>query len=419
MKAFRIVTALLLIFIFLNYSARKHLPNAFADVADYNLLYTTSSNVYIKKLEVINDSLDILFGGNVKEYNEYTVWPMGPDTTSFIYKRKSLRYKPAAGKSEGIMVWVNNSKASFSLNIQHSSGKYEIASADIAVEPAVVRNVQDWVPHSWEHDERISFASVKQYLRDSIQVNENDSAVQKILKIGQFIMATVPDKDEIPADSISQLHPLQQLQLAQQGKTDLWCGHYTAIFSCLASAAGLSTRTVFTGGTRENLALGNHAFCEVWIEEKKCWAYVDLTHKTILCQLGEQYLNVVDIQRLLRFPSGIDNVMAWTYAGDSLQEVPYNRIASGARYYFHQNTHFIFFYSDYFERLSNPGYWQKFKNLLYTKPYSAVYSDTGAGKNSHLYLRVLSNYLLVIATGIWFIVALLWVRRKILSSKKK
>src|SRR5688572_29234948 len=179
MKVLRIFTALLLVFLLLNYYTRKSLPFAHADVADYNLVYTTADNIYIKKLEVINDSLDILFGGKVKEVNQYTVLIGGPDTSSLLFTGKTLRYKPPPSQSQTIYVAINNDSDFHSLNVSYtpkevyekagnaSTISFEVTSDELVIEPAVVRNISDWVPADYLVDERMPVPEIQRYLRDS------------------------------------------------------------------------------------------------------------------------------------------------------------------------------------------------------------------------------------------------------------
>jgi hypothetical protein len=433
MKVLRIFTVLLLIAFLFNYFTRKKLPFAHADVADYNLLYTTSDNIYIKKLGVINDSLDILFGGNVKDVNRYTVsWHNsrpgnGTDSGILSTTGKSLRYKPPPSKPQVIEVRLNDDTCSWSMNVSYtpeevyrqagnsSTLEYEVTSAGIAVEPSVVREVLDWTPENWTQDKRIPFSSVQNFLADSAGIQKNETTVQKILKIGRIVLGKMPPDYGLPSDTVSALHPLQQLQQAKAGRVNLWCGNYVAIFGCLASAADIPNRIVLVGGAKKNLGLGNHVFCEAYLKEEKQWVYVDLTNNTILLQQGNRYLNVIDLQRLLRYPGGTDQVNCFTAAGDSINIVPFNTRSMNARYYFHQNTLFTFFYKDYNAKYSNPSLLQRIKNLFLTRPMYAVYSDNLPGRNYHFQARIFSNYLLAAVAVAWFLLLL----RTIIRSLRK
>jgi hypothetical protein len=429
MKVLRIFTALLLVFLLLNYYTRKSLPFAHADVADYNLIYTTADNIYVKKLEVINDSLDILFGGKVKEVNQYTVWISGPDTSNLRFTGKTLRYKPPPSKSQTINVAINNDSDFHSLNVSYtpkevykkagnaSTISFEVTSNELAIEPAVVRNISDWVPANYLVDERMPVSEIQRYLRDSAGIINNESTAQKILKIGRLILAGMPDVKGLPSEKTNALHPLKLLEEAKAGRAKLWCGNYTAIFGCLATAAGIPNRIVSLGTSKQDLGLGNHAFNEAWLKEEKCWAYVDLTGNTVLLQHNNRYLNGIDLQRILRYPDLVGQAVSYTVSGDSISTITFTSKESRARYYFNQNTLFTFYYKDYFSNYSKAGYLQRIKNLFLTRPQYAVYSDNLTGRNYHFLARVISNYLLVMMGALWLIAFFAWVISKIKKRK--
>lgn len=414
MKVLRIFTVLLLLAFLFNYFTRKKLPFAHADVADYNLLYTTSDNIYVKKLGVINDSLDILFGGDVKDVNNYAVsWhnSNGSDSGIINYTGKSLRYKPLPSKPQIIAVKLNDDTRSYSINVSYTpeavyrqagnSGtlEYEVTSADMAIEPAVVRDVLDWMPEEWVKAD----GSVQSFVTDSAGIRNNDSTVQKLLKIGRAVLGNMPPDNGLPSDSVSALHPLKQLELAKAGKVNLWCGNYVTMFGCLAAAAGIPYRTVQVGGAKKDIGLGNHVFCEAYLKEEKQWAYVDLTNNSILLKQGDRYLNAIDLQRLLTYPGGTDQVNSYMVQGDSIHIVPFNKNSANAKYYFHQNTRYTFFYKDYNSKYSNPSLLQRVKNLFLARPVYAVYSDNLPGRNQHFLARIISNYILVAVAVAWFL----------------
>jgi hypothetical protein len=414
LKALRIFTALLLIFFVLNYWSRKFLPFAYADVADYSLLYTTNNSLYIKKLGIVNDSLDILFNGLPQGSTvswHYSRKEDGTDTGTFAVTGNRLRFKPPASKPQVLQV-----NGGGKLNISYNPGgslEYEVTSADIPVEPAAVRNIYDWPPVDWKKDNRMEQSSVSRFVIDSAGVTNSDNTEQKILKIGRLVLAGMPPDSGKPSDSISALHPFDQYKAAKAGKANLWCGNYAAIFSCFAAAVDIPTRTVFTGTSKENLGLGNHVFCEAYLKEEDRWVYVDLTSNTILVQQAGKSMNVVDLQRLLRYPWTTQHLTAYSVINDSLQNVFFDSVSGNARYYFTPNTFFTFFYKDYFSKYSGAGLVQRIKNLFITRPMYAVYSDNLPGRNYHFLARVIANYLLAIAALLWFIVFSTWLAGKI------
>lgn len=413
LKALRIITALLLIFFVLNYWSRKFLPFAYADVADYSLLYTTNQSVYISKLEVVNDSLEFSFNGLPAKTTvtwHYTRKENGTDSGSFTFLGNRFRYKPPPGKPQ--VLNING----HSLNVGYSPGnglEYEVTSADIPVEPAVVRRPNDWSPVEWKGDRRIKYLAVTAFVEKSAGISDSDSTIEKIVKIGRLVLAGMPPDNGKPSEGVADMHPLDQYRKAKAGLINLWCGNYAAIFSCFATAVDIPTRTVFTGTSKDNIGLGNHVFCEAYIKEKDCWAFVDLTSNTVLLQRGDRYLNVVDVQRLLQYEGGIEQVSSYSVVGDSIQTVPFDSMSSNARFYFTKNAFFTFFYKNYFAKYSGAGAVQKIRNLFDTKPMYAVYSDNLPGRNYHFLALIIANYLLAITALLWLFVFSAWLLAKI------
>lgn len=409
----RIFTALLLIFFVLNYWCRKKLPFAYADVADYSLLYTTGNSIYISKLNVVDDSLEFLLNkppGNTTINWRNAHGQDGADSGSFAITGNKFRYKPPAGKPQ--VLTINGS----SVNVSYVPGgglEYEVTSADIPVEPALVHEPAYWSPTDWKRDTRIKNLAVTRFVEREGGISDEESTDEKILKIGRLVLAGMPPDSGKPSPEVAALHPLEQYQQAKQGKINLWCGNYAAIFSCFATSVNIPVRTVFTGTSKENLGLGNHVFCEAYIKETDSWAYVDLTANTVLVQRGDQYLNVIDIQRLLRFPGGTDSLKSCTVVGDSIQTVRFDSIAGTAKYYFTPNTFFTFFYRDYFRKYEKPGLLQRVANLFDTQPMYAVYSDNLPSGNYHWLARVVSNYLFLLMAFLWLIAFGYWVLQTI------
>jgi hypothetical protein len=191
--------------------------------------------------------------------------------------------------------------------------------------------------------------------------------------------------------------------LAKKGKANLWCGNYAAIFSSFAMSVGIPVRTIFTGTSKSELGMGNHVFCEAYIKEEDCWAYVDLTSNTVLVKNGDRFLNVVDVQRLLRYSGGADKVSSYSIIGDSVQVVPFDSMSKIARYYFTPNALFTFFYKDYFSKYTGAGIMQRIQNMFITHPVYAVYSDNLPGRNYHFLARIISNYFLTAIALLWLI----------------
>jgi hypothetical protein len=417
MKRFVSITLLLFIVFFLNYWARKKLPFAYADIADYSMLYVTNENLYVKKIEIYKDSIEMDFNG-LPAKPIFTLVKNTADNGATsergvtVYENNPLRYKPETGN---VQMRANLNKTdSFLLNFSYSPAEvyrmsnntsgvsYELTSPDLLIEPARVRPVKDWEASSWFSDDRIPLQQVQKFLRDSVHINETDSSISKIIRIAHFILKRTKNKGRIPADYLSRLHPLQQLEEIQSGRSGLWCGNYVAIFSCLATVAGIPVRTIGTGSGKGGVDMGTHMLSEVYIRENKCWAYIDLLANAFLVMNDNRYLTVIDIQRLLPYKLPDTVIKAYSFRNDSIVVVPFNHVRTVADFYFTPNTLFTFYYDRYFRMYPVDSYFKRVKNFFSMETYYALYSDNiGNIKKYEFYARLTSNILLIGVAICW------------------
>lgn len=428
MKLFSRISVLLIILALLNYVSRKWMPAVYTEMADYNSLYLTDAGLYVSDTHVYHDSLELRFGGAVPPApRQFTlhVYPGNNTDTTFEtihYNGDHLRYKPAvAGPTHAVAVTINNSD-SFVLNIgditpQNNSGEhqYELLSRDLVIKPKVVHPLQAWTTDFWFTETRVPVSEVQKLLHDSVMVLDQDSTVDKVLKISSFILKRIAGHLGIPPDSFAGKHPLQQLYDVQNKGAKVWCGNISALFSCLASVAGVPVRAVQTGDFKDNIGSGIHVFCEVYIREKRCWSYVDLTMNAVLPTDGKRYLNGLDIQRLLTY-GGTDTVIRTLhYANDSLASVPFTVMAQDIGFYLHRNTVFNFSYGRFLDNYNVTGWKKQLINFFNYKPYYAIYSDNATTTCCALWLRVVLNYALAFALLIWIILGIV----KITAARKR
>jgi hypothetical protein len=410
---------LLLVFIFfINFFLRKTIPESYSQLLGYNQLYYDKDKVYIDKIDVIGDSLQICFeGGNLHhQKNSFRIFVKSQLVDEREIVGKALRLKPTQAGTSSINILINRSVDSISLKVDYSpdsqSAKrgntkenlYEVtANTNVLINPGRLYSVEDW---------RIDFSGVNAIgisektaamLRDSIKIESNDQSEQKILKIADFILARTEKFKGRPDDSMSGMNPLQQLSFVQAGKSKIWCGNYAAIFSFFASAAGLPVRLVSCGQSYKGYSIGIHVFCEVYMKEYQSWAFVDLMSGNILVRYNKKWLNSIDIQRLLRYDSKDTNLIAYHYANDSLSQTPFFRWSDYLSHYFYPDNSFTFYYGDFLKIMVPGNLFDRGIKFFYTKPYYAMYSDNQHTANYLFYLRVISNYLLAIAALVYLI----------------
>jgi hypothetical protein len=406
---------LLLLLVFLiNLFLRKYAVSSFVKFLGYNQLYYDQGKIHIQKAEVRGDSIEFFLEGKALKGAEIParVYFNGNILETCMLYRGQFTYKPPVqGKSTTALVLDNSSDTVFfhidytpdSLYARYgnaSRNRYEVTS-NVLMGAPVLYGKEDWKMNYWGEDTLGMDARASALLRDSVGISKGETTVGKIIRLATFILTRTAKYEGIPADSISVLHPLKQLAAIQNGKSAVWCGNYTSIFSYLATKSGLTVRLVSCGQSSDHYSNGVHVFSEVFLEEEKSWAYVDLTTGNILVRKGSTWLNAIDIQRLLRYPEKDSSLVACHFENDSLYMTPFAGVSGLTAYYFHPSNSFTFYFGPYLEKMNPRNVLQRVVKLFYTGPAYAVYSDNGGGPNFLRYARIFSNYLLVFLFGIW------------------
>jgi hypothetical protein len=422
-KGFILFFILFLITAFLNFIARKKMGFSYADLPGYNQLYEFREQLRITKITSDDRGyVSIAFMGNgIKELNEFTVYSNNDLLTAV--KSRKLTFKPLAGANK-YFIKINNVPGSVTVDLNYTpeskyknsgnSGKqvFEVTGSNIPVEPGHLYSIDDWALTFDNFNSDIENKEAAHYLNDSMNIKAADRSAERIVKIAHFILQRVKGMSGIPTDSMATLTPVNQLKCVQAGKSKLWCGNYTAIFGYFARKAGLAVRLVSTGDNRASMSSGTHMFLEVLLKENNRWAYVDLLAKTIFVKKGDQFLNVIDVSRLLKYSVNDTDFVADYFDGDSIVQKPFNQVAAVARYYFHENNSFTFYFSDYFRRNIPKNLFERVNKIFYTKPYYALYGDNiGIGKAGFIF-RIITTYLMFLFLALCLFLGLRSIRQK-------
>jgi hypothetical protein len=405
-----------------NWFARKKMDYSYADLPGYNQLYETKEQTRITCLtDNKNGSISIAFAGKaLRKQNDFRVYQK--DSLLATGKAENCTFQPLLGTREyNIRINEAAGYVTFTLNNtpdslyrifgNSSTVTFEITGSNVPVAPNDLYSITDWAI-SYDNQPETEKKAVDDYLRDSIHIRPAETTPERILKISDFILQRVKGMDGVPSDSMSQLSPVNQLKCAQSGRSKIWCGIYTNIFCFFANRAGVPVRLIDCGNTRAGISAGTHVFSEVYLKEYNSWAYVDLLAKTVFVKKGDRYLNVIDVQRLLKYPINDPDLTTCYFNGDSIVQTPYNQVASTALGYFHRNNSFRFYFSD-FLKIQNPkSSFERFIKIFYPKPYYAVYGDnTGTGRSQFVF-RIISTFSMVFFLGFCIFFGLKWLRQR-------
>ena len=420
MRRFIGISLALAIVLGLNFISRKNLPYAYSDIVSYNKLYYADSQLRISRLyTTAHDSLVMEFKG--KGITQSNLFELYANNRLLLQQQAPVfTLRPPTAQKQ-FFLRVNGAADSVEINIDYTpvevyraSGNsgdvlYDVSSAALPVTNEALHPVSDWQAPEYDGG-----AAERQradtYLQDSMHIGKGDAPAVKVYKIAAYILNATRGKLGTASDSTLALSPLSQLEAVRDGPLKLWCGNYSDIFSFFAGRAGVPVRPVSCGVVSKGVGIGEHTFNEVYLEDVGCWAYVDLTAQNIFVKNGEEYLNVIDVQRYLRH--GVENsgLTAVHYNGDSISPVPFEQADSVDRYYFHPGNYFYFYYGDFLKRREPKNLFERAVKFFYTRPYQAVYSDNLDMGNWQLYTRVATNYLLAALFLLWLFAAVAAVR---------
>lgn len=395
---------------------------SYADQLGYNQLYMIKEQLKISQLNENKDhSVTVAFSGKgVRKENDFKVYLDNRLLSSS--RGPSLTFHPVAGTKK-YAIRLNDVKNDIVIDLSYSpdsifkkagrnmSGGCEFVNVNIPVEQEHIYSLNDWAWHydKFNSDEKLAAS----YLKDSIKILPGDSTMTRVVKIARFILERTKGMDGTPSDSIELLSPIEQLQYIHAGRSKIWCGIYASIFTYFACRAGVPTRIIECGDFRMNISSGVHVFNEVYIEEYGRWLYLDLLAKTIFVKKGEQYLNVADIHRLLKYSIDDEDLVATYFNGDSIVQMPFNQAASTASYYFHSNNTFSYYFGEYLNTQTPRNLWERGKKALYSKPYYALYGDNISGGRSQFVFRLVTSYALMFSLGLCLVfgVGAYWRRK--------
>ncbi len=394
----------LLLLILINFYLRKltGIPDAYSDTLNYNQLYFDKDKIHIRDTRMLKDEIEIVFEGKFPSEKSvaFSLIDDRGQIKNGTGNRVLIHSKTGGLHNYQIVFDGLPDTIGFDIDFDKDSAReglmadYEITTNNV-MGSAGLLGIRDWAIDYWGPDTLGVFEDTRRILSDSLFIRSSDTDAEKILKIGKFILDRTGKMDGKPDDALSKMHPDKQLRQVQSGKSKIWCGNYAAIFSWLATSAGLPVRLVACGLKDGSEQTGIHVFCETFIREQGQWAYVDLTARNILVRYHNKWLNAIDIQRLSRYGTKDPEWTAFHYSGDSISKWPYALVATLTDHYFHNNSFFHFYFAGYFRNQFPPNIFSRIKKFLYTGYYYGVYSDNLRARNNLFYLRLLTNYLLV------------------------
>lgn len=384
---------------------------AYKEFLNYNQLYQPSEMLSITKMRFNGtDSLALYFS---QEQN-HAVWKIQlPDSkyysckgTPVIKLQEGIKdYELTNAKDSTIYIRLNYvSEESYKKKGRTRASDVELMSASIPIRDKKLFSINHWTQSS-EFTTGEEIASAKQILMDSMQVIPSENSVSKIQKIGSYIYKKIHHQLGMPNDSMDAFSPLKQFALAQQGKSEIWCGSYTNIFSFFANTAGVITRSIWVDGEANGISSAGHNFNECYIKEINQWIFVDLMSNTLALQTKNgSYLNSIDFYNLHQLHS--NDIMVSSLKNDSIVKSEYDYSNSFYSNYFNPKVNFVYYFASQFdEKLYTSS--EKIKRYVFKKATFASYSGTSNTNNVKFYYKQGALLLLILFTFYWILLKII------------
>lgn len=131
---------------------------------------------------------------------------------------------------------------------------------------------------------------------DSIGIFEDDAAEVKMIKIASFLILKFYKQLGSPSEELRTLTPWRQYEALREDTTqDLYCTHFSAMYSFFCRVNGLSIREIECKSVNDL-----HIFNEIFLPEEKKWVYSDLTHGIVRMKKDRQIMSTLEMYASLQ-----------------------------------------------------------------------------------------------------------------------
>jgi len=380
---------------------------AYSEYLNYKQLYQPSEPQSIAKTRFNgHDSLALYFS----QETSHITWEIQlPDSTHYTCKGNPViklqegindyQLKNTSPKDSIIHIRLNYvSEASYKKKRRTRVSDVELMQISVPIQDKKAFPLSHWIQSSqFTTDKEITIA--KQILTDSMKVISAENSITKIQKIGSYIYRKIHHQLGTPNDNLDSLSPMQQLNLAQHGQSEIWCGTYTNIFSFFANTASITTRSVWVDGTANGISTAGHNFNECYIKELNQWIFVDLMSNTLSLQTKNgHYLNSLDFYNLHQLHSS--DIIVSSFKNDSIKTSEYDYSNSFYNNYFNPNVNFVYYYASQFHKnVYSPS--EKIKRYLFKRPTFATYSNALPVSNTKFYKKQMALLALTFFFTYW------------------
>lgn len=215
-----------------------------------------------------------------------------------------------------------------------------------------VGNYSTYALQEWQHTSPFITATEEEQARlllnTQTQVNQEDPTLVKLKGTGLFILGQLDHARGIPGDTMDSVSPFQRYLFALAGRSKVWCGDLSSIFSFFLSAQHVYSREVCLEGKTGDVHLAGHSFNEVYIPELDQWLFSDLTSGALLLRYEGKYLNAIDLYQLHR--NEVQGIEVLLFRDRHVAMMPYDSIKPFYDYYFKNEARFTYYLNKQYKK---------------------------------------------------------------------
>lgn len=389
-ERFFIIFTLVIVSLFLvNRYLYKNRYNGFmyTDALNYNQFYFIAESYHIQQLHnTEGDSLKVVIMPEAKSSR----WQITDSVQSYNYVNTGF---PKVKLHNGRHFYFLNAKNGSILDSVRMEIEYDSVSKNTAVLECnlPIMNQKLFSVARWTRlPQKITskeIEEVRRILKEEIGIKPDENTLEKIGKIGRYLITNLKLHEGSPSDSIKSLTPLRQFDLACKLNDKIDCANYSDIYFLFANCAGIATRRIGVAGWVDYVTISGHVFNESYIPEQRRWAFVDLTSKKVLVLNGlNKVLNTADLLNANISKTYGKTKVVIVDSVNNLDTVAYRLVTKSELEYFKPTADFYAIKADI---NNNMNFRESFEEYLGTEShYGTYYANTLEVDNSKHYLKV-------------------------------
>jgi hypothetical protein len=203
----------------------------------------------------------------------------------------------------------------------------------------------------------------KLFSKHEMKISIEDSSIQKVSKIGSYLIEHLHSKLGNPDSAMFKRTPWEQFYFIKNSSAEFYCTQYSAMFAFFCRVNGLATREIECKGKNDL-----HIFNETYLPETKQWVYTDLTQGIISLQKQNRLMHLIEVYEVLYGQSQWPMLQCNVNDCSTMKQVGFESFVEQLKYNFDSQCVFYFYQNADLSIQPSPLFKQ-------TKPCALVYSN--------------------------------------------